>query len=132
MPLRASLTTKPGEMQSVPGQDLETINKMGQEATEYVDKLLKQAGYGIIRFEFDVQERDKYGRLLAYVFQKVAPWDGIPFDFYFDSKERVFLNATIIKAGYATPMTIPPNVKHADLFKELYEEAREQKRGLWR
>jgi len=28
-------------------------------------------------------------------------------------------------------MTIPPNVKYADLFKELYEEAREQKRGLW-
>jgi len=38
---------------------------------------------------------------------------------------------TLSKGGYATPMTIPPNVKYADLFKKLYEEAREQKRGLW-
>lgn len=47
-------------------------------------------------------------------------------------KYKVFVNATIIKAGYATPITIPPNVKYADLFQELYEEAREQKMGLWR
>jgi len=42
-----------------------------------------------------------------------------------------FINATIIKSGYATPMIVPPNVAYADLFKELYLEARKQKRGLW-
>jgi len=41
------------------------------------------------------------------------------------------INATIVRSGYAQPMTIPPNVKYAELFEELYQEAREQKRGLW-
>ena len=49
----------------------------------------------------------------------------------YGTSSGLFLNAEIIKGGYATPMTIPPNVKHADLFKELYEEARESKKGLW-
>jgi len=107
--------------------------KMGQEATEFVKGLIKEGQE--VRLEFDVQERDKYGRLLAYIFIDLA--DGylkVP-----DGHEHVlnqdmyahFINATIIKSGYATPMTIPPNVKYADLFKKLYEEAREQKRGLW-
>jgi len=43
----------------------------------------------------------------------------------------MFVNATVIKAGYATPINIPPNVKHADLFKEQYKEAIQLKRGLW-
>lgn len=42
------------------------------------------------------------------------------------------LNGEIIRSGYASPMTIPPNVKHADLFQKLYQEARENKRGLWK
>jgi micrococcal nuclease len=42
------------------------------------------------------------------------------------------LNEEIIKAGYASPMTIPPNVKYQDRFLKLYREAREAKRGLFR
>ena len=45
---------------------------------------------------------------------------------------EMFLNAFIVQHGYASLMTIPPNVKHADLFKKIYQEARENKRGLWR
>ena len=60
------------------------------------------------------------------------PWEPYIDPVYKNNSWHVFLNATIIKAGYATPMTIPPSVKYADLFKELYEEAREQKRGLWK
>ena len=47
------------------GQDVETITKMGQEATEFVRELVQQGEKVIL--EFDVQERDKYGRLLGYV-----------------------------------------------------------------
>jgi len=120
------------------GQDVETIQKMGQEATEFVKKLLPEGAE--VRLEFDVQERDKYGRVLAYVFIDTGIGINQPlgyktpinhhYDYYSDTFKH-FINATVIKAGYATPMTIPPNVKYADLFKELYEEAREQKRGLW-
>jgi len=42
------------------------------------------------------------------------------------------LNEEIIKAGYASPMTIPPNVKYQDRFMKLYREAREARRGLFR
>jgi len=112
------------------GQDLETINKMGQEATEFVKRWVKLGQE--VRLEFDIQERDKYGRLLAYVYLKPIGWEKTPRWLYLGPEGGLFLNAVIISAGYATPMTIPPNVKYADLFEELYEEAREQKRGLWK
>jgi micrococcal nuclease len=70
-----------------------------------------------VSLEFDVERYDKYDRLLAYVYIK-------------DS--GVFLNAEIVKEGYASLMTYPPNVKYADLFRKLYQEARENRRGLWK
>ncbi len=120
------------------GKDLETITKMGQEATEFVHDLGLEGKE--VRLEFDVQERDKYGRLLAYVFLKVCPDDGLcKYEAAALAEYKTlnglpynFINATIIKAGYASPMTIPPNVKYVDLFRKLYEQARENKRGLWR
>jgi len=118
--------------------------KMGQEATEFVKSLGLKGKE--VRLVFDVQEKDKYGRLLAYVWYRVDAYDGhnkagliYPRDFaqletaVWDDTltHKELLNGTIIKNGYAQPMTIPPNVKHAELFEELYQEAREQKRGLW-
>ncbi len=41
------------------------------------------------------------------------------------------LNEEIIKAGYASIMTIPPNVKYKNRFLRAYREAREAKSGLW-
>ena len=67
-----------------------------------------------VRLEFDVQKRDRYGRLLAYV--------------YVDS---LFVNAELVKRGYAYAYTYPPNVKYAELFVRLQREAREAGRGLW-
>ena len=64
--------------------------------------------------EYDVEERDKYGRLLAYV--------------YVDGE---MVNATLMRDGYAQPLTIPPNVKHAGEFRRLAAEARQASRGLW-
>ena len=41
------------------------------------------------------------------------------------------LNEEIVKAGYASVMTIPPTVKYKDRFLKAYKYARERKRGLW-
>lgn len=117
------------------GQDIETINKMGQEATEFVKGLIKPGQE--VRLEFDVQRKDKYGRLLAYVYVfecALCDIEAAPGFWYetFDDGLYLFLNKTIISKGYATPMTIPPNVKYVELFEKLYKEAREQKRGLWK
>ena len=95
------------------GQDIETIIAMGKRATEYVESLVKPGG--LITIEFDVQERDRYKRLLGYVYLSNGK----------------MLNEEIVKAGYASVMTIPPNVKYKDRFLKAYQEARESKRGLW-
>jgi len=123
--------------------------KMGQEATEFVNDLTEFCQENKVILEFDVEKRDKYGRLLAYVYCEKQygglgvsvfsnkynlgerAMNGLHYEIIEDIG-RLFLNASIIKSGYATPMTTPPNVQYADLFKELYEEAREQKRGLWK
>jgi len=113
---------------------------MGQEATEFFKDLFRRSPSQKVIVELDVQGKDKYGRTLAYIYQDTGYVKGGPISLrqplgwhymYVDKKYVHFINASIIKSGYATPMTIPPNVKYAELFKELYEEAREQKRGLW-
>lgn len=67
-----------------------------------------------IRLEFDVQKRDKYNRLLAYV--------------YADDK---MVNLEMLKQGYAMIYTYPPNVRYVDEFLKAQQEARENKKGLW-
>lgn len=68
-----------------------------------------------VRLELDVQVRDRYGRLLAYV------WVG-----------DLMVNAELVRLGYAQVMTIPPNVRYQALFVRLQRDAREAGRGLWR
>ena len=68
-----------------------------------------------VRLETDVQPRDRYGRLLAYV------WIG-----------DVMVNAELLRRGYAQVMTVPPNVRHQGLFVKLQRDARDSERGLWR
>jgi micrococcal nuclease len=68
-----------------------------------------------LRLEFDVGERDRFGRLLAYAYRP----DG------------TFVNAALVGNGYAQTMTIPPNVAHADELRALERTARREERGLW-
>ncbi|HKQ67080.1 MAG TPA: thermonuclease family protein [Methylomirabilota bacterium] len=68
-----------------------------------------------VRLELDVRTRDRWGRLLAYV------WVG-----------DTMINAELIRLGYAHVMTVPPNVRYQELFVKLQREAREDGRGLWR
>lgn len=88
----------------------------GREATDVNRRLL---GHDPVRLETDVQLRDRYGRLLAYV------WIRRP-----DGGETM-VNAELVRLGYAAVMTVPPNVRHAELFRKLAAEAREHYRGLW-
>ncbi len=83
----------------------------GREAAEVNRRLVEGK---TVRLELDVQERDRYGRLLAYV------WVG-----------DVMVNAELVRLGYAQVMTIPPNVRYQEIFVKLQREAREAGRGLW-
>lgn len=69
-----------------------------------------------VRYRLGVEPTDRYGRALAYVWLR----DG-----------RMF-NEVLVERGYATPLTIPPNVDYADRFVAAARRAREAARGLWR
>ena len=88
------------------------VQRYAREAAEFNRRLVEGKR---VRLEFDVDRRDKYNRLLAYVFLE----DGR------------FVNAELLKEGYAQLLTIPPNVKYVDLFTGLQSQARKTKRGLW-
>lgn len=89
------------------------VQCFGKEASAANKRLVEGR---TVRLVTDVEERDRYGRLLAYVYR--AP-------------DRVFVNERLVRDGYASPMTIPPNVRFADRFAALAREAREHGRGLW-
>jgi endonuclease YncB( thermonuclease family) len=67
-----------------------------------------------VQLVFDMQVRDRTGRLLAYVYAG-----------------DVFLNAELVGAGYAEVATSPPNVRHREAFMARQRDARQAKRGLW-
>ena len=95
------------------GQNIKAIQALGKRSSKFTRDLVEGKR---VRLEFDLEKRDKYKRLLAYVYLK----DGI------------FVNAEIVKQGYASLMTYPPNIKYVDTFKKLYQEARVNNRGLWK
>ncbi len=67
-----------------------------------------------VRMVKDIRETDRYGRLLRYVYV-----DG------------VFVNAELVRQGYAVQATFPPDVRYVELFRKLAAEARDNARGLW-
>ena len=84
-----------------------------KEASNYVKKILTGRK---VRLAYNVQRKDRYKRTLAYVYLE----DG------------TFLNALLVKEGYATAATFPPNVKYSEYFVKLEREARAQKKGMWK
>jgi micrococcal nuclease len=114
------------------GQDVGAITHQGKEAANFVRQMIEGKQ---VRLEFDVQRHDRYGRELAYVYDvetlKFHPELKTAQGLWTPGDKEIFLNGSIVRSGYAMPMTVPPNVKYAGLFKELYQEARTNKRGLW-
>lgn len=87
------------------------VQCFGKEASEKNKELVEGK---MVRLEKDVSERDKYNRLLRYV------WIG-----------DIFVNDYLVREGYAYASTYPPDVKYADQFLKAQQEARERKKGLW-
>ena len=98
------------------------VEYYGPEASSYTKKALTGK---IVYLEFDVGERDRFGRPLAYVWREKPKSDS-------DGEVRAkMFNAQLLIQGYGRIITIPPNVKYVDNFKKYQAEAREKKRGLW-
>ena len=84
----------------------------GKEASDKNRELVEG---NVVELEKDVSETDKYGRLLRYVYVG-----------------DIFVNAELVRLGYAQVATYPPDVKYQDSFLQLQKEAREASRGCWR
>jgi len=93
------------------GHAKEPLHPPGKEALAFAVQLVEGKK---VRLEFDQQRKDKYKRLLAYVYVG-----------------DMMLNAELVRQGYAQVVTLPPNVKYQQLLLQLQREAQEAKRGLW-
>ena len=90
------------------------VECFGREASERTKALLPSGTP--IRLERDVEARDHYGRLLAYVHRV---------------HDGTFVNLALAEEGYAQPLTIPPNVAYTSRFTTAAADARRAGRGLW-
>lgn len=87
------------------------VECFGQEAFQENKSLVENKE---IRLEKDVSDKDKYGRLLRYVYVG-----------------DIFVNDYLARSGYASSATFPPDIKFQEQFQNAESEARKNNRGLW-
>ena len=90
------------------------VGCFGKEASTFTAMLLPPGT--AVRLVGDVEQRDRYGRLLAYVYRQ---------------SDGLFVNAELLRRGYAQLLTVPPNVAHTDEFVAIARQARDGAQGLW-
>ena len=94
-----------------PGTPVECF---GKEASRHLAELLPE-GSGV-QLERDVEARDRYDRLLAYVYR---------------ASDGLFVNREMVADGFAQPITYPPNVAHTEELLAAGRTARSDNLGLW-
>jgi micrococcal nuclease len=90
------------------------VECFGREASSALAALIPIGTKVLI--ERDLEERDRYGRLLGYVFR---------------SSDGLFVNHEMVRAGMATPYTFPPNIAYVDVFAAAGDASRAAAAGLW-
>jgi micrococcal nuclease len=86
----------------------------GPEASDRMAALLPRGT--TVRLVRDVEARDRYGRLLAYVYR---------------DNDGLFVDVTMVSEGYAGTLAIPPNLAHRGEFDAAAAAAQAARRGLW-
>ncbi|MBW3576767.1 MAG: thermonuclease family protein [Actinobacteria bacterium] len=92
----------------------EGVECYGREATAHLAGLVPPGT--AVRVEFDVQQRDRYGRPLGHVRR---------------ASDGLLVNLAMVRDGYAQVDTVPPNVTYAGELLTAQRDAREAGRGLW-
>ena len=87
----------------------------GRKAKRHLKKLISESRW-VVNVEFDVEQRDKYGRLLGYLWSKNG---------------GILINERMIEDGYAVLYTASPNVRYADRFIEAQKKAQLKSVGIW-
>ena len=86
----------------------------GKEASAHLAELVPPGTP--IRIERDVEARDRYDRLLGYVYR---------------ASDGEFVNLRMVTDGFANQYTFPPNVEHVDTFRSAARAAQDAGVGLW-
>ncbi|MBQ6970879.1 MAG: thermonuclease family protein [Synergistaceae bacterium] len=101
------------------------VQYYGKEASNFTKKNLDGK---TVWLQTDVGVKDRYDRMLAYVWLKEPTKDEL--DDEAAIRKHMF-NAILLSGGYAQLMTVQPNSRYANIFVHIQREAREQKKGLW-
>ncbi len=99
------------------------VECFGPEASAFTTELLPPGT--AVRLERDVEARDDYGRLLAYVYVVDAATESDT------TGGDLFVNLEIVRQGFASLLTFPPNVAHVDEFVDAARAAEAADVGLW-
>ena len=91
------------------------IECFGPEASAYMTQLLPKGT--TVRIERDVEARDRYGRMLLYLYL---------------GSDNLFINLDLVARGYGTPMSIEPNTFHRNDFVRAAAQAEAANVGLWK
>jgi micrococcal nuclease len=91
------------------------VQCFGPQAHDLNARLLGAEG-AELTLRFDRELRDRYGRLLAYVYR---------------AQDDLFVNGRLVDAGAARTLPIAPNTAHASQLSDLQHAARVAGRGLW-
>ena len=89
------------------------VQCFAKAASHYNERLVDQQRVRLVQ---GTEPRDRYGRLLAYVYRL---------------DDGAFVNAELVRRGYARTLTIAPNDRYAPRFAALERRARSAGRGLW-
>ncbi len=107
---------------------VESVRYIGIDTPETVDPRKPVQCFGVeaskknkelvegkmVRLEKDITDRDKYNRLLRYIWL-----------------DDVLINQELVEQGFAKSYSYPPDIKYQDKFVAAEKKAREDKLGLW-
>lgn len=88
-----------------------------QEAKTINEKLVAAKP---VRIETDINEMDRFGRILAYVYVQT------------ESGQEVFVNQYLLQDGAAEFFLDTVNLRYQDLLIQAAQQAHEERKGLWR
>lgn len=117
---------------SMPDGKIETVRYIGIDTpeTHHPNKGIEEMGieagkvnsglvlHRQVRLETDAETRDRFGRLLAYVWLE-------------DGGKTTMVNETLLRKGCAMIFSLPPNLRYSDIFRKAFMDARESRKGLW-
>ncbi|MGO9379335.1 MAG: thermonuclease family protein [Dissulfurispiraceae bacterium] len=87
----------------------------GRKAKKHLKKLISESDW-VVNVEFDVEQRDKYGCLMGYLWNR---------------RNGTLINEKMIEDGYAVLYTLPPNMRYADRLIEAQNRAHSKSLGIW-